>query len=101
VERSLREWTTRHSASHPELRRAGFFGSYASQSWGPGSDVDVILTVTHSALPFHRRPVEWPLEELAVPADTLIYTEAEWNDSSNRRFPFERDVVWVWTAGGP
>jgi uncharacterized protein len=99
VERSLCEWAGRQSVTHPELRRAGFFGSYASQTWGPRSDLDVVLTVTHSLLPFYRRAVEWPLEELVVPAEALIYTKKEWNDETNRRFPFERDVIWVWADG--
>jgi predicted nucleotidyltransferase len=99
VASALRRWAERAAAERPELRRVGYAGSYARGDWGVGSALDVVLVVDHARLPFWRRPVEWDLTGLPVPADVLVYTEAEWcNLDSSRRLARElaRAVVWVW-----
>ena len=103
VERDLLRWVEEQSALHPELRRAGYFGSYAAGRWGVGSDLDVVLLVQHSPLPFWQRTVQWPLETMIVPAEALIYTQDEWRQKDKRQIPLAADVCWVWsaeTAGG-
>ena len=85
--------------SRPELRRVGYFGSYARGDWGVGSDLDVVIVVASSATPAARRAAEWDLTRLPVPADVLVFTEDEWRSTleSGRRFArVARDEVkWV------
>jgi uncharacterized protein len=98
VETALRIWTKAARETRPELRGVGYFGSYARDEWGPGSDLDLIL-IAADETPFERRAVRWDLTALPVPTDTLIYTPAEWATVRAREDRFarmlERDVVWV------
>ena len=99
VDRAVRVWATRASEGHPEIRRLGYFGSYARGDWGVGSDLDLLAIVAESAKPFTQRPLTWDLTSLPVPAEILVYTEAEWRalESGGRRFAetLTREVVWV------
>jgi uncharacterized protein len=99
VDGALRDWASRAAAARPELRRVGYFGSYARGDWGPGSDLDVILVVATAARPFIRRPIDWDLTPLPVPADVIVYTEDEWRAlDPETRFgrTIAREAVWVY-----
>ena len=108
VDVALRRWavaTVRRAcsmASPPAaIWRIGYIGSYARGDWGVGSDVDILILLEDTALPFERRGELWDTSTLPVPAETHTYTRAEWAAmaSQNRRFYREatRDVVWVYT----
>jgi uncharacterized protein len=98
VDRALRDWAAGVVATRGDVRRIGYFGSYARGDWGFGSDLDVILVVTASDEPFERRALQWDLTELPVPVDLIVYTEDEWRtlDPGSR---FGRmltcEVIWV------
>jgi uncharacterized protein len=98
VEASLRSWAETQRATRPELRAVGFFGSYARDEWGPGSDLDLVLIADEDA-PFEARGARWDLTGLPVPAEALVYTPAEWETLLRRGDRFARmlgrDVVWV------
>jgi predicted nucleotidyltransferase len=102
VDRAVREWAASEARRHPEVRRLGYFGSYARGDWGVGSDVDLIAVVGHSDAPFERRALGWDTESLPVPAELLVYTEAEFAAlcSERRRFArmLEQEAVWVLEA---
>ncbi len=97
---ALRGWARDEARRHPELVRLGCFGSYARDDWGPGSDLDVVAVVKDTAEPFERRGLSWRTENLPVPADLLVYTEAEWRRMAERGGRFFRvmteEVVWLW-----
>ena len=98
VDHALREWARRTCAARTDVRRVGYFGSYARGDWGVGSDLDVIILVTAARLPFERRAVEWDLTELPVPADVLVYTEEEWNrgaGGARLHDAVAREGIWV------
>jgi len=67
VHDALRQWAERAGATRPELRRVGYFGSYARGDWGPGSDLDVIIVVSASGEPMVRRPLAWDLTACPCP----------------------------------
>lgn len=101
VEDALRPWVAQMVKTRPEVMRVGYFGSYARGDWGPGSDVDIVIVVTDSDEPFHKRASRWDVTELPVPAQVLVYTKTEW-DNLNRRGRFCREVmreaIWVYPA---
>jgi uncharacterized protein len=101
VVRALSDWATRAVASRSDVVRVGYFGSYARGDWGVGSDLDVIIVVRAASTPFIRRAAEWDLTRLPVPADVLVYTEAEWRSLGCSGIRFARvardEVVWVYT----
>lgn len=102
VDRAVRAWAARLAEREPALVAVGYFGSFARGEAGVGSDVDLVVLLRASDLPRERRAARWPLEELPVPAEALVYTCEEW-----RRLPeisprlhrtLATETVWVWGA---
>lgn len=101
VHAAVKQWAYKEAAKRPELVSLGYMGSYARGDWGVGSDVDLVIIVTSSDKPKDRRPVDWPTEELPVPADTFVFTISEWESLQKRRDRFAREAreetVWVYS----
>jgi uncharacterized protein len=98
VDAALRSWVEAVRRVRPELRGVGYFGSYARDEWGPGSDLDLVLIVENDA-PFEKRAASWDLSAVPVPVEALVYTPAEWKRVLERGDRFasvlERGLVWV------
>ena len=103
VERAARDWACGEAPRHPDLVRLGYFGSYARGDAGVGSDLNLVAVVEHSDLPFERRALGWDLSALPVPAEILVYTDAEWDrlEQEDGRFArtLEREARWLTEAG--
>jgi len=100
VDRAVRSWAGAIARVRPEVLRIGYFGSYARGSWGVGSDLDLVVIVKGSELPFAKRRVGWNTDSLPVPTDLLIYTAEEWEAlRGGGRFgrALSSDTVWVYT----
>lgn len=93
VEQALCRWAQCLAQEHPEMLRVGYFGSYARGDAGVGSDIDIVIIVAQSALPFERRSACWDATNLPVPADVLVYTAAEWQAVQGRL----GKIVWAYT----
>jgi predicted nucleotidyltransferase len=102
VDRAVRLWAVQASKARPLLRRLGYFGSYARGDWGVGSDLDLVAIVATADERFDRRPLSWDLTSLPVPAEILVYTEAQWAAfmASGSRFAraLAQEVVWVFPS---
>ena len=102
VDRAVHDWARAPVARHPGVIKIGYFGSYARGNWGVGSDLDLIAIVSRCSEPFERRPLDWDLSDLPVPAELLVYTSEEWEllVQQGRRFArtVEREAVWVYKA---
>lgn len=57
----------------PGLLAVGVFGSYARGDYGVGSDLDLLIVLNSSALPFKRHMALLLLKSLPVPAEALVY----------------------------
>ncbi len=99
VEQAVRAWVRREAPRHPELVKLGYFGSYARGDPGVGSDLDLVAVVRKSSRSFERRAISWDLNALPVPAEILVYTEAEWQTLMEERGRFARtlstEAVWI------
>jgi len=96
VDDAAHRWAAEESRIREGVLRIGYFGSYARGDWGVGSDLDLVVAVTSSTLAFERRAVEWDTTKLPVPADLLVYTNAEWQSLAGRfRDTLEKETVWV------
>jgi predicted nucleotidyltransferase len=88
------------AAARPGLQRLGCFGSYARGDWGVGSDLDLVAVVSESRRPFAERALEFDLGGLPVPAELLVYSDAEWRALLERRDRFSErlraETVWVY-----
>jgi predicted nucleotidyltransferase len=93
----VRDWADQALINHHEILGLGYFGSYARGDWGVGSDLDLIVIVTDSKLPFNQRAIEWDVTSLPVSTDILVYTLEEWQALESERFKkvILADTVWV------
>ena len=100
VKKALLQWLKKEMASHPQIVRMGYFGSFSKDNWGVGSDLDLIAIIQDSSIPFERRPLAWNLDMLPVPTDILIYTTKEWQEMRKKGGRFvdmiEKETVWLY-----
>ena len=98
VDGAVRAWASSVVQARTDVRRIGYFGSYARGDWGVGSDLDVIVIVDCTTTPLERRAAEWDTTELPVPTDVLVYTQAEWETLQPRRFyqTLNKEAVWIY-----
>ena len=101
VNDAVRRWALNEARSRQEIRRIGYFGSYARGDWGVGSDLDLLVLLRGSAAA--RAPLA--LESLPVPADALVYTLDQWERLRGERGRIfrtvEEEALWIFRAGSP
>ena len=99
VEIALRDWAA-IAIQHPEMLRLGYFGSYARGDWGVGSDLDLLVVVSQTQIPFEQRSLSWDLSQLPVPAELVIYSQPEWRQMQMEQGKFAqtlaRETVWIY-----
>ena len=95
---AIRQWSVRLVRRRPDVVRIGYFGSYARGDWGVGSDLDVVIVIERSDKPFFQRALEWDVSGLPVPAEVLVYTEAEWVSMRGRfAHTLRQEAIWVYS----
>ncbi len=100
---AARRWAARAARARLDVARIGCFGSYVRGDWGVGSDLDIVVVLDHSLIPFERRAAEWDTTSLPVPVDVLVYTSAEWRAlcrGPNEPPSFAPDVEWAYKRDG-
>lgn len=99
VHREITRWGDKLTKSRSDIIRIGYFGSYANNNWGVGSDLDVVVVIEHANQPFEKRTLEWDTTALPVPVDLLIYTRQEW-DNLDKQSLFYRTImsecIWIY-----
>ena len=57
------------------------YGSVARSNWNADSDIDLLVVVTDSALPRHRRAqlAHRLVDEIHAPKDVIVLTRKEWD----------------------
>lgn len=100
VATAARRWAERVVAAHQDVVAVGWFGSYARGEAGFGSDVDLVIVVRESDEAFERRAVRFDATDLPVPADLLVYTQAEWRRLARSEGSKKLTASVVWLAGG-
>jgi predicted nucleotidyltransferase len=100
VQRAVQAWAMEVAREHADILRIGYFGSYARGDWGFASDLDLIVVMQRCDLPFWQRPREFDTTTLPVPADLLVYSQAEWDDLARQGEYFYRkvsaEVRWIY-----
>lgn len=98
TEAALREWAQALAEDHPDVVRVGYADAPAQA--GEGSDVDVLLIVAQTDLPFEQRAAAWCANPLSFPAHLRVYTFDEWTHRSadvhapsQTHWVFEREYV--------
>lgn len=100
---AARAWLRRLTSERPDLTAAGVFGSYARGDAAFGSDLDLVIVLSDSDLPFERRAATFEHESLPVAVDLVAYTLEDWRRLTGNPSPFfrslSRDVLWL--VGAP
>ena len=80
-------WARDLAAERPAVVAVGHFGSTVRGRFGVGSDLDLVVLLSDSGVPFERRAAGFDVTRLPVPADLLVYTTAEWDALAGRHPP--------------
>ena len=77
ITRAVRAYVAGLCASHPEVERVIWFGSWADGIPVPGSDVDLCLVLSASDMPFRERVAYYLPFGFPVGMDLFPYTGAQ------------------------
>jgi predicted nucleotidyltransferase len=98
VLRELRAWAT-ELKKRPDVEKVGLFGSYATGTYGPRSDADLLIVLRASDRPFRDRIPEFLPSGLSVPCDVFPCTTAEIERLQRDDSPWIqhilKEVVWL------
>lgn len=93
VLRQLKDYAKSIKCKHPEVERVGFFGSYANDTYGPASDVDLLIILRESSKRFLDRIPDYLPENLSVSCDVFPYTNEEIEKMTQEGMPWIRHVL--------
>lgn len=98
VMQELRHWTATLKATRPVVEKVGLFGSYATDTYGPRSDADLLIVLRDSDKLFRERIPDFLPVGLSVPCDVFPYTADEIEDLRRDNSPWIKhvlqEVVW-------
>jgi len=77
VLRQLKDYAKSIKRTHPEVERVGFFGSYANDTYGPASDIDLLIILQQNDKRFLDRIPDFIPDNLSVCCDVFPYTSEE------------------------
>src|SRR4030043_161867 len=77
VLRQLKNYAGTIKQTHPDVERVGYFGSYADDTYGPASDVDLLIILRQSDKRFLERIPEFIPDSLSIGCDCFPYTSEE------------------------
>ncbi len=77
VLRQLKDYAEKLKQSWPEVEKIGLFGSYATDTYGPASDVDLFIILRQSDKRFLDRIPDFLPGNLSVACDVFPYTSKE------------------------
>ena len=99
VLRQLKNYAKSIKRTHPEVERVGYFGSYANDTYGPASDVDLLIILRRSDRRFLDRIPDYIPENLSVSCDVFPYTVEEIENMKQEGNLWVRhilgEVVWL------
>ena len=77
VLRQLKDYAKSIKRTNPEVERVGYFGSYANDTYGPASDVDLLIVLRQSNKRFMDRIPDFLPDNLSICCDVFPYTREE------------------------
>lgn len=73
----LKDYTKSIKRTNLEVEQVGYFGSYANGTYGPASDVDLLIILRKSDKRFLDRIPEFLPDNLSICCDVFPYTSGE------------------------
>lgn len=77
VLRQLKAYARKLKRTSPDVEKVGYFGSYATDTFGPASDVDLLIILHKSSKRFLDRIPDFIPDNLSVGCDCFPYTNEE------------------------
>jgi predicted nucleotidyltransferase len=95
----LRDYAANLKRTHPEVVRIGLFGSYATDTYGPASDADLLIVLRDSSKRFLDRSPDLIPDKLSIDCDVFAYTEREIERMKEENSPWLahvlQQVIWL------
>ena len=99
VMRELRAWAAELKRTRPDVAKVGLFGSYATDTYGPRSDADLLIVLRACDKPFRKRISDFLPDNVSIPCDVFPYTADEIErlvcDDSPWIKHILREIVWL------
>jgi predicted nucleotidyltransferase len=99
VLRQLKDYSEGIKRTQPEVERVGYFGSYANDTYGPASDVDLLIVLQQSDKRFLDRIPDFIPDSLSICCDVFPYTSEETERMKQDGNPWIchvlKEVVWL------
>ncbi len=99
VMRELHDWVARLRRERSDVEKIGLFGSYATDTYGPRSDADLLIVLRASDQPFRDRIPEFLPDGISVPCDVFPYTTGEIESLQREGSPWIthilKEVIWL------
>ena len=102
---ALNRWAEEIRQQKPAITAIGYFGSDATDSYAPGSDLDVLVILSKSSYrrSFDRTPELYPAS-FPVGVDVFAYTEEEIRKMNSDSNPWivhiMNEIRWVFRSDG-
>ena len=99
VLRQLKDFAKSIKRANPEVERLGYFGSYANDTYGPASDVDLLIILRQSDKRFLDRIPDFLPDNFSICCDVFPYTREEIDRMKQDGNPWIchvlKEVVWL------
>ena len=99
VLRQLKNYAKKLKQTCPEVEKVGLFGSYATDAFGPASDVDLLIILRKSSKRFLDRIPDFIPDNLSVGCDVFPYTNSEIEKMKQDSNPWIghilKEVIWL------
>ena len=99
----LRRWCASQVEKRTTWLRLGILVRTRAWDEAFGSDLDLVVVVESSSIPYLERARSWPTHTLTVPTDLIVYTADEWQTllDGGGRFAEVLSNETVWLIGPP
>jgi len=93
VLRQLKDYAKKLKRTSPQVQKVGLFGSYATDAFGPASDVDLLIILRSSSKRFLDRIPDFLPDNLSISCDVFAYTYEEIATMKQEKSPWLRHVL--------
>jgi predicted nucleotidyltransferase len=95
----LKGYVSRLRSQRDDVEQIGLFGSYATDTYGPASDVDLLIVLHQSNKRFLDRMPEFIPNDLSAGCDVFVYTRDEIEQMKQQNNPWIMhvlsEVIWL------
>jgi predicted nucleotidyltransferase len=100
----LKRWARKITIKKPEIKKMGYFGSYARGDYTPASDLDILVIINKSDKVFFKRADDYVVDDISVGCELFVFSECEINERVKQYKhgwidTILKEVIWVYPGG--